>query len=120
MTTNWRAMPPRPHVNDPADCFVCKRRAVGVGAGNPGGNPRWVCADCIPYLAEIRTVRKFDPYELTARADAGEKAGEYLDQIGKTDLADLTEEQWLTFLKTVIGEFGDSLRRQVAELRAPF
>lgn len=113
-------MPPRPHVNDPADCFVCKRRAVGVGAGNPGGNPRWICEDCIPHISEIRLVRNFDPYENRARADAGEKAGELLDAWGKTDLADLTTEQWLTFLKTVISEFGESLRRQVAEMRAPF
>lgn len=109
-----------PHVNDPADCFVCNRHAVGVGAGNPGGNPRWVCSDCIPHLAEIRTVRNFDPYEMRARADAGEKAGELLDGIGKTDLAELTIEEWQKFLSTVVHEFGESLRRQVAEHRAPF
>lgn len=110
----------RAHINDPADCWVCRRRAVGVGAGNPGGNPRWICSDCIPHLSEIRTVRKFDPYELVARTDAGEKAGAVLDEIGKTDLAELTVEQWQRFLTTVIHEFGESLRRQVADLRAPF
>jgi hypothetical protein len=65
-------------------------------------------------------VRNFDPYEMVARTDAGEKAGAVLDEIGKTDLAELTAEQWQRFLTTVIHEFGESLRRQVAELRAPF
>lgn len=110
----------RAHVNDPADCFVCKRRAVGIGAGNPGGNPRWICSDCIPHLSEIRTVRNFDPYELTARRDAVDKVGSYLEQAGKTDLGDFTEEEALGLVTTVIHEFGESLRRQVAELRAPF
>ncbi|CAN7604649.1 DUF6511 domain-containing protein [Bosea sp. LjRoot237] len=113
-------MAARPHINDPADCFVCRRHAVGVGAGSPGGNPRWVCNDCIPHLAEIRTVRNFDPYELRARADAGEKAGELLDGWGKSNMAELTEEEWFKFLSTIIGEFGESLRRQVAEMRAPW
>lgn len=65
-------------------------------------------------------MRNFDPYELIARRDAGSAAGAYLDEIGKSDLADLTEEQWLKFLAKVISGFGDSLRTQIAELRAPF
>lgn len=107
-------------LNDPADCVACKRHAIGLGIGNPGGSPRWVCAECVPIIRELRAVTKFDPYELIARADAGEKAGEMLDAIGKSDLADMTKEEWLTFLGTVIDEFGKSIRRQVAEQSAPF
>ena len=65
-------------------------------------------------------MRNFDPYENRARTDAGEKAGEFLDGIGKSDLAELTVEEWQKFLTTVIHEFGESLRTQIAELRAPF
>ncbi len=108
-----------PHINDPAECFLCRRHATGIGAGD-GRRPRWVCDDCIPQIKEIRQVRNFDPYEKRARADAGDKAGAFLEGIGKTDLADLSEEEWQQFLTTVIHEFGESLRRQVAELRAPF
>lgn len=120
-------MPPKPRLslNDPADCWVCKRMSDGLGLGPPdhdrwNKNPRWVCADCIPHGKEIRIVRNFDPYETRARADAGEKAGEFLDSIGKSDLGELTAEEWQRFLTTVIHEFGESLRTQVAELRAPF
>lgn len=110
----------RPGINDPADCHFCKRYAIGLGAGSPGGSPRWVCIDCVPHIREIRAVRNFEPYELIALEEAGSKAGELLDGIGKTDLADLTEQQWRDFLKTVIHGFGASLREQVATGSAPF
>jgi hypothetical protein len=34
---------------------------------------------------------------------AGDVAGQYLDEIGKTDLAGLTAEQWKDFLFKVVG-----------------
>lgn len=107
-------------INDPAACVVCRRHAIGLGIGNPGGSPRWVCEDCVPHARELRTVRKFDQYELIARRDAGDKAGEFLDGLGKSDLAELTEGEWLEFLGKVIDEFGTSIRRQVADMSAPF
>lgn len=118
-------MPPRPHINDPADCWLCKRRAEGLGLGPPEGdrwnkNPRWVCSECVPLAREIRNMKYFDPYENIAIADAGEKAGEYLDSIDKSDLATLTTEEWIKFLRFVVVAFGDSLRAQIAEHRAPF
>lgn len=106
--------------NDPADCVACKRHAIGLGIGNPGGSPRWICEDCVPLARELRAVTKFDQYELIARRDAGDKAGEFLDAIGKSDLADMTEGEWLEFLGKVINEFGLSIRRQVSEMSAPF
>lgn len=33
----------------------------------------------------------------------GEVGGQYLDDIGKTDLADLSKEEWATFLTKVVG-----------------
>lgn len=120
-------MPPKPrlNLNDPADCWACKRMSDGLGLGPPdhdkwNKNPRWVCADCVAIGKELRTVRKLDPYEKTARADAVEKVGAFLGEIGKTDLGDFTEEEALDLVTAVIHEFGESLRRQVAELRAPF
>lgn len=120
----------RPHINDPADCWACKRMSGGLGLGPPGNNnfskapwatnPRWVCADCVDIAKELRTVRKLDPYELSARRDAVDKIGSFLEEIGKTDLGDFTEEQALELVTIAINEFGESLRRQVAEHRAPF
>lgn len=106
--------------NDPAACVACRRHATGLGIGNPGGSPRWVCVDCISAAWELRAVRSFDHFELTARRDAGEKAGEFLDMLNKSDLADLTEGEWLEFLTKIIDGFGNSIRRQVTEDAAPF
>ncbi|WP_100960991.1 DUF6511 domain-containing protein [Bosea sp. FBZP-16] len=65
-------------------------------------------------------MRNFDPYEARARADAKEKVGELLERFGKTDLGEFSEEEAEELLTVVIHEFGESLRAQVAELRAPF
>lgn len=61
-----------------------------------------------------------DAYETAARDEAGEMAGAYLDSLGKTDLASLTEEEWRTFLHQVIVGFEASLRRRFLARAAPF
>lgn len=110
---------------DPAECWACKRMSDGLGLGPPDNdkwnkNPRWVCADCVAIGKELRTVRNLNPYEMTARRDAMEKVGEYMESVGKSDLNDFTEEEALKLVTTVIAEFGDSIRRQVGEMKAPF
>jgi len=37
------------------------------------------------------------PYQNEAALIGGQNAGEYLDSIGKTDLAKLTKDEWQTF-----------------------
>lgn len=43
--------------------------------------------------------------EKRARQKAGEVAGAYLDEIGKTDLATLTADQWETFCTKMTATF---------------
>jgi hypothetical protein len=43
--------------------------------------------------------------EELARDHAGTVAGEYLESVGKTDLATLTPDEWAIFLQCVIGEY---------------
>jgi hypothetical protein len=40
------------------------------------------------------SAEQFDEYELGAMLEAGRSAGGYLDEIGKTDLALLSAEEW--------------------------
>jgi hypothetical protein len=47
--------------------------------------------------------------EVEAREHAGAMGGEYLDQLGKTDLAVLTLEEWRTFVGAVCGGFTEKL-----------
>jgi hypothetical protein len=123
------ASPRTPPYRDPADCWICRRRAIGVGIGPPDDdkwakNPRWICIECTEIAREARNMRNMDPYELIARRDASDKAGAFLDTLaegeGKSDLADLSEEEWLKFWDVGLKEFGASIRRQVQEGSAPF
>lgn len=50
------------------------------------------------------------PNEEAAIAHGGDMAGEYLDSLGKTDLATLTREEWLTLLTAIVGGYCDHLR----------
>lgn len=50
------------------------------------------------------------PNERQALETAGEVAGEYLDSLGRTDLALLTAAEWATLIEVTVTGFGDSLR----------
>jgi hypothetical protein len=47
--------------------------------------------------------------ELDAIEAASDPAGEYLESIGKTDLATMTEEEWFRFLEVVVTGFQSGL-----------
>ncbi len=50
------------------------------------------------------------PNERAALAHGGAMAGEYLDSLGKTDLALLDIEEWRTFVEVVVTGYCDHLR----------
>lgn len=50
------------------------------------------------------------PNEKAAFVHGGEMGGEYLDSIGKTDLAVLTRDEWATFVEAVITSYCDHMR----------
>ena len=45
--------------------------------------------------------QKLTRIERLAVHEGGDKGGEYLDEIGKTDLAVLTEDEWREFLERI-------------------
>ena len=49
------------------------------------------------------------PEEIAAIEAASPIAGEYLESIGKSDLAKMDESEWLTFLEVVITAYQDSI-----------
>lgn len=55
-----------------------------------------------------------------ARMSAGAAAGGYLEKIGKTDLSDLTAEEWEAFLTTYDNARADHMKRLAAEWAPPF
>ena len=54
-----------------------------------------------------------DRYEELALQAGGQEAGAYLEQIGKTDLALLTPEEWESFLRLVLIGYADRMREQI-------
>lgn len=61
-----------------------------------------------------------DAFENAAALEAGTRAGEYLDEIGKTDLASLDRDEWLTFLKRIVVGYEQALRRKILNGEPPF
>lgn len=55
------------------------------------------------------------PNECAALAYASEMGGEYLDSLGLTDLAQLSPDQWQTFLRCIIGGYGARLQELAAQ-----
>jgi nitrogenase molybdenum-iron protein alpha/beta subunit len=103
-------------------CFICRRRAGCNGVGKPG-RQGWACDACGILLAK-RAIRMseeaFDEFEIRAIDAAGDEAGSYLDDIGKTDLADLTPDEWRHFLRTFLRAVGSCIRREVEKGTPPF
>lgn len=110
---------------DPACCLVCRRRAASLGVLRNKRPPiLWICDDpiCIKHGSKVANMsqKQLDAYEKKARRIASEEAGEYLEQIGITDLAKLSEDQWITFNEKIIIGFERAMRDVIASGEAPF
>src|SRR5205085_1548287 len=85
---------PRPETGNGGPCFICAREALAgfTFKGKP------VCITCAPHSLSGEVMLEFTDTEKEAIEAGGGDAGDYLDSLGKTDLADLTPEQWVKFL----------------------
>ena len=61
-----------------------------------------------------------DAYEIGAALEAGADAGAYLEELGKTDLARLTGDEWREFLRRLYVGFEKVMRRKLLGNEAPF
>lgn len=105
-------------------CPVCHREARSFGWFNINysvSNPRrfeslrWLCSrPCQDILHGRKGVIDHSENEKAAMLAGGDAGGAFLDGIGKTDLAQLTVEEWEAFLTRVIGGYCDTLR-QIAQ-----
>ena len=74
---------------------------------------------CMSALCRRWGVVDPDEHEIAAIEAASPMAGEYLDSIGKTDLAVLTKAEWLTLLEVVITAYQDELALRLDAGRHP-
>lgn len=61
------------------------------------------------------TMNDVSETELEALRVGGERAGAYLDSINKTDLADLTAEEWDEFLSLILCGYSERIRELTSE-----
>lgn len=109
---------------EPSTCAVCARSAVGYGvAPRPAEKPLWVCDDpeCLQ-IAKTSYAMKQDDFsriESLAAGKGGERAGEFLETIGKTDLATMTQTEWFEFCRRLVGGYRSALKNDLKN-EAPF
>lgn len=115
----------------PDCCCVCGRRACWrpldgqvVVMELKRSAAFWLCADtrCADTISELIDMddELRDVVELHAIGDGGEAGGSYLDEIGETDLAKLTEDQFRTFVARVLAGYAAGVRRQAMKVEIPF
>lgn len=107
-------------------CAVCRRRAIGRGYSNRARTVKdiaWVCDDpeCIEIAARTYTMKQveFSRLEEMATIEGGADAGAYLDKLGKTDLASLTQDEWDEFCRTLVAGYRLALKTKLRD-EAPF
>lgn len=105
----------RPESGKGGPCFICAREALAgfTFKGKP------VCITCAPHSLAGEVMLEFTDTENEAIEAGGAEAGAYLDAIGKTDLADLTPEQWVKFLGTYLHGYSAHMR-EAARINPPF
>ena len=101
-------------------CVICRRDARGYGFA-----PRYIRVDapdskqcsrrCQNITARLKGMIDPNKHEANALAAAGMSAGAYVEEIGKTDLASWTEQEWVTLIDVAVTAFQDFLRQAYAD-----
>jgi hypothetical protein len=106
-----------------AVCFVCQSPGDGLAFTPSGKSPKWLCdsPDCLALASSVYAMPSKESRKVQheARLSAGAAAGAYLERIGKTDLAELTPDEWQAFLTTYDNARADHMRRLAAEWAPP-
>ena len=105
-------------------CGCCGRTATGFGyAPKTGQTVLWVCDDvqCLQIAKDSYTMKQdqFTRLESLASGKGGDEGGQFLDGIGKTDLATLTPDEWFEFCRRIVAGYRKGLV-QLLKDEAPF
>jgi hypothetical protein len=73
---------------------------------------------CSHIWGNIRAMTDPNAIELAAMAHASDRAGEYIEALGKTDMARWSHQEWAAFIEAVCGGYVESLCHQQAEAMA--
>lgn len=99
-------------------CPICAREGGAVTIQMRGGRLAQICS---PECAKVYIMRPadFTPNEKEAIREGGFAGGDYLDSIGKTDLAILNETEFYSFCAAVVSGYTQALAK-AADDEIPF
>lgn len=103
--------------HQPYPCAVCRRASRGVTVSVPGAPLKNFCSEHCARLD--MALGPLNLSEADAAEKGGEAAGAYLDEIGKTDLASLTLDEWREFCGRLFKGACDALT-EAADAEVPF
>lgn len=108
-------------------CCVCARPAIGLGVASSHARKftdiLWCCDD--PECIRIGNLTvglkqlEFGRLDSLATDDAGAAIEGYCDEIGKTDLRDLSDPEWRELCRRFISSYRDALQTKLRN-EAPF
>jgi hypothetical protein len=101
-------------------CAICRRDARGFGFAPAlirveGPSVKLCSRRCQDLVARWKGMIDPNKHETAALAAAAVTGGEYVEAIGKTDLATWTVPEWATLVDTIVTAFQDSLRAAYAD-----
>lgn len=100
----------------PAPCTICRRACCGIGFVSPEVRAVFCSMKCSEIWMKARTKKEpFTPSEKGAVAAGGKVAGQWLEGIGKTDLAEMTRAEWEEFCGVLFAGVCADLQRQADE-----
>jgi hypothetical protein len=117
-------MTPARHLSTPPyPCAVCNRASAGFAFSAPGfpDAPAFFCSMRCSEVWMIAHRKKIELTrdEATAALAGGKVAGSFLEQLGRTDLGQLSRVEWAEFCERLVCGYLEELQRQ-ADAQVPF
>jgi hypothetical protein len=105
-------------------CVICRRVSRGFGFSPAdiridAPNTAQCSLRCQNITLRLKGMIDPNKHETRAFQVAATNAGAYVDEIGKTDLMQWTEYEWVTLIEVAVTAFQDALRQAYAD-DAPF
>jgi len=97
-------------------CSICPREARGFGYSPPlawstGRSGKACSMKHLKILKELDGMIDPTKNEMEAIVHGGYMGGEYLDELGKTNLAALSKDEWERFLLCVVGGYIEKIAK---------
>ena len=95
-------------------CDIGRREARGLGYSprltRASGPDLWACSmRCLDIITRYQGMIDPNQHEEAALRQASAVGGEYIESLGRTDLAQWSEHEWTTLIDVVVTAFQDHL-----------